>query len=405
MTLRSGHLWWLMLFMVTCGGAPVGCSMPGNPWRFAEPPTKWGETRSTDRDQQHPVVVVIGRFDDPSRAPNYSRGVGRAVSDAFSRSLMQQGGYYDVRINERLAEEARRWARFDTAADTMPAEADALTAEQRQARDRISRDREDVDYVILGKVTDFYHTSDLPDEASRLGLLGRRNEAIVSVDLRIVDTRSMKVVGTDHLMGTANAGQTRSHELYENIALDSYLFWNTPLGRAGRRAIDRAIPRAMAMTPRRGDESGAMLAERSASSTPERDASLAESPPTDEADRAAAPASMSRRFTNARPQILRTDDSRRVTIMGGRNIGVEPGDRFHILREVGVSSDDALVADAVTGRPVRIAILDVAETTATGWLLGQKPRQLDLRGMLLTPSEPEPSITAVSGADETNGRR
>lgn len=395
-----GNLLTILVLATLVAGWPLGCSMPSNPWRFADPPTKGTSARPIQADVERSVIVVVAPFDDPSRAPNYSRGVGQAMSDAYSRALIRKGGY-QVRINEQLAAEARRFARFDASGSATSAGARTrstrsaassadLSAERQRARDQLGRDREDVDYVIIGKVTDFYHTRDLPNEASRWGFIGRRNEAIVSVDLRVVDMQTMRVVGTDHLMGTANAGRTDSRELYENVALDSYLFWNTPLGRAGRRAIDRAVNRSVAMMHSRPVDRASeppMLAEADALDDETNDEEAApvnlatrSAPPPPESRTTAAPRS---RFANARPQILRVDDSRRVTIMGGRNIGVEQGDRFHIAREVGVSSADGLVNDAVTGRPIRIAITDVAETTSTGWLLGQKPRQLDLRGMLL----------------------
>lgn len=383
-----GNLSMMFALALLAAAWPTGCSMPANPWRFADPPTKGASVQPNMTAQNQPVVVVIGRFDDPSRAPNYSHGVGQTMSDAFSRTLLREGGF-EIRINDRLAAEARRYSRFDAPGSTAAASAPPeLALEQQQTRERIDRDRADVEYVILGKVTDFYHTSDMPEEASRRGIIGRRNEAVVSLDLRIVDMHTMQIVGTDHLMGAANAGHTRSHELYENVGLDSYLFWNTPLGRAGRRAIDRAINRAVAMMPVDRAHDGAVLARAEAGNS--RHSASDQKVPADnmtaisEKSVVATPTKVGpRRFANARPQILRADHSRRITIMGGRNIGVEHGDRFHILRDVGVNSAHTLVNDAVTGRPLHIAVIDVSETTSTGWLLGQKPRQLDLRGMLL----------------------
>jgi hypothetical protein len=354
-----------------------GCSMPSNPWRFAQPPTA-GDTGRAD-PVRAPVtgkkIVVVGSFDDPSRAPNYSHGVGRAMGDAFSRVLMRDGRY-EVRISERLAGQARRYAGFDLGLGG------ELTEDQREAREELRRDRGDVDYVVIGKVTDFYHTSDLPAEASRWGFFSRRSEAIVSFDLRVVDMQTMRVVGTDHLMGSANAGRRGSHELYENIALDAYVFWSTPLGRAGSRAIDRAVVAAGKMMPTRDvqhDRSGFDLAGTAAS------AGAGASEPTHRhtsRDQARADAGPSR-FHRGQPQVMRVENSRRVTIMGGRNFGIERGERFHLAGHPGTDAASTTVKDPVTGRPIVIAITDVGETTSTGWLLGQKPRHLDLRGMTL----------------------
>lgn len=355
-------------------------------------------------------MVVVSRFDDPTQAPRYSDGVGRAMSDAYSRTLDRRRGY-EIRIDDQLAAEVRRFARFDLEkADADAAAEHDADAAVNTVSDHSAHHRGRVDYVIVGKVTDFYHTRDLADDASRWGIIGRRSEAIVGVDLRVVDVESMQVVGTDHVIGTANAGRTDSESLYQDIALDSYLFWNTPLGRAGRRAIDQAVTRSMAMMPAKPHtaiaDSAPLPADESVAPATDDNkqrvnhATHHQHPESDPQQRGNSAA----RFGNARPQILRVDDARRVTIMGGRSIGVVHGDRFHIAREVSAGSADTLVNDAVTGRPLRIAITEVAETTSTGWLLGQKPRQLDLRGMLLhLPGAPLNRVKAQTDAASTGG--
>ena len=119
-----------------------------------------------------------------------------------------------------------------------------------QSQRPVSASPVEIDYVIVGKVTDFHHTAALPKDASRWGLFGRRKEAVVAIEWRVVDVQARRVVAADHTYGTAEASRKKSvEELYAGLDVSAYLFWNTPLGRAAHQAVDKSIERMRELLP------------------------------------------------------------------------------------------------------------------------------------------------------------
>lgn len=313
-----------------------GCAAPHNPWIYASPPTTV-EPRSAAARTEHREVVVLGVFEDPSRAPHYSSGVGKCMSDALGRALMHEGGF-DVWINPQLSRSVEHVILLPTL--------------QHEAALRvIAEENPGVRYVITGKVTDFYHTADLPAGASRWGLLGRRNEAIVAIDMRIVDLKFRRVVGADHLKGTAGVGSTQSDELYSGVALDSYVFWSTPLGRASKSAIERAVRRTEDVVP-----SGNLGVAR----------------------------------ITARPS------QQELTITGGTHAGLAAGREYYIVTHRPGSTHGTAVYDPITDQPVKVRITSASRTAAHGLLIGRPPLELEIRGALLRTMLPTIATPAKS---------
>lgn len=303
-----------------------GCAQR-NPWQFTQPPTTV-ESSVTARTGDR-TVVVVGRFHDPSHSPAYAGGVGRFMSDAFSRALLASGKY-DVWINPQLSSAVEYIV-------NQPASQHATEL------GRLHADNREVRYVVLGKVTDFHHTRELSPQTARWGVLGKRNEAIVAVDLRIVDLRTRRVVGADHITATVPAGSTPSEDAYAGVALDSYLFWSTPLGRASKSTIESAVARTDRVVPRPLIDS----------------------------------------------QIQRMISDRRVSIAGGWQTGLAKGQELYILARKSESIQREPVRDIHTGLPLRVRIDSVSQTNSTGWVLGERPRELTLRGAVLTATLPE----------------
>ncbi len=307
----------------------LGCEMPGNPWRFADPPTTVEGNRSLKRVED-PVVVVVGQFRDPDHSPNYPRGVGRWMSESYSRALLNDRRF-DVWVNPHLSREVER----------------VLTERQpdmEAALKKLSEQNREVSFVITGKVTDFAHTVDLPSDVARWGVIGRRREAVVAVDLKIVDLRNRRLVGADHLQGVARTGTQDTSELYDNVAIDSYLFWSTPLGRASKRVIGDAVTRTEQVAPRGGHR---------ALRSPER-----------------------------YPRILRQHSPLRVSIQGGSDAGLVSGQEYYVL----ASGDDGTLTpiyDPDTELPLRVRITTTRRTDAVGLLRGKRPVEVDIRGTVL----------------------
>ncbi|HRP62534.1 MAG TPA: CsgG/HfaB family protein [Phycisphaerales bacterium] len=320
----------------------AGCSGARNPWTYTAPPTTVAMTPAAVRSAESKMVVVVGQFADPSRAPNYSTGVGRCMSDAFSRALMNEGSF-DVWINPQLSRDVERIV-------GMP------SSQQGEALSAVSRANPRVDYVITGKVTDFYHTTDLPDGAARKGwFLGKRREAVVAVDLRIVEMRTGRIVGADHIKATASAGSAESRDLYNNVALDSYVFWSTPLGRASKDVVESGVQRAARVIPPRLID----------------------------------------------PQVTHLVARRRVSIIGGTNAGLVVGNEYYIVHmPTGATAYEAM-RDPHTNMPLRVRIESATNDAATGWLLGEKPLEVDIRGSILRVNLPQPVGVAGGAATST----
>ena len=112
------------------------------------------------------------------------------MSDALVRTLINRGEF-DARLDARFAREAKLIVNG--------------SPDQREARLEKLRDlHPDVRYVVTGSVTDFHHTDDVPRETRRRGLLlTRKREAVVAVQMDVIDLDAGRIVSTDHLHGTA----------------------------------------------------------------------------------------------------------------------------------------------------------------------------------------------------------
>jgi curli biogenesis system outer membrane secretion channel CsgG len=319
-----------------CALAIGGCSTPSNPWVFNAPPTT-AEPAAPASSPKNRSVVVVGQFTDPTKAPQYSSGVGQAMSDALGRALLHEGRF-DVWINPQLSRAVEQIIARPT-----PQQAEAL--------EELGQAHPDVHYVITGKVTDFYHTSDLPTQASRWGVFGRRSEAVVAVDLRIVDLRTRRVVGADHIKGTASASSsTPSSEIYSGVALDSYVFWSTPLGRASKDTIEQAVEQTARVVPGRIGST----------------------------------------------RIAQVLSRRRVSITGGTNVGIVQGREYYLVLPV-QSGADRIIRDVTTGEPLTVRIDSASRRSSTGWVRGEAPVEIDLRGSVLRSTIPQQrAVTAVA---------
>lgn len=285
-------------------------------------------------DSRRPTIV-IGHFSDPTKAPHYATGSGKSIGQALARSLLKSDTFnVIIRADVHSLADQRLTPPTDMGV--------------------ISNDDEDVvHYLITGKVTDFYHTTDLPDDASRWGVLGRRREAIVAVELRVVDVRTQRVLMVDQFNATASAGRGSGTEMYDQIALDSYLFWSTPLGRAARQTVDRGAERVEGVLPRR----------------------------------------------LTLPRIVSRDDLRRVTIDGGEQDGMRSGQKLFLVQRSPDGRRWQPVNDPDTGMPLQVRLIRVGQRESVGWVYGRPDDSIRMRGLTVMerlPTEDEPIETAVA---------
>ncbi len=329
------------------GLGPVGCGS----WSprevsssFTMPPPIG---RSVDlRNEPLPDVrrsnVVIGTFENPRQPDVRWADVGEHVSRLIQRNLAG-----DRRFNARLD------AGIGRSVDKVLFEHGSSPREQFES---IVRAHPDVDYVITGRVTDFHHTADLPEDVSRRNLLGRRrNEAVVAFEAHIVDLHAKRVIVTEDFVGVTSARGTDTDEIYAGLALESYLFRNTPLGRAGDEAVDRLVRRMDAMAPLEPEEL----------------------------------------------RIVELEGRRRVTIVGGREHGVSSGQQYYVYTVPEGRSTPEPVMDPALGRPLAVRIDHVRQDWSTAWLLGEPPEHVNLRSTVLSRRPPQSGrTTAVAPTDD-----
>ncbi len=299
-------------------GQIAGCARPTNPWVYAEPPAV-SLTAAAHPVQGGRTVIAVARFANPDVPQLDWPNVGAEMSSALRRSL-----YNETEFEVRIAPEIEQ------------AVSDPSFLDQRHG----GSGPVEVDFVVIGKVTDFHHTAGLPKDASRWGLFTRRHEAVVAIEWKIVDVRARRIVATDHTYGTSKASRKKSIEkLYAGLDMSAYLFWNTPLGRAGHAAIDAAIERMKAVLPSHvGD----------------------------------------------RPTIVEVLGPRKVAVQGGWKWGLADGQEYYVVAPGRDNTPPRAVYDAETGQPLRVTLSDVHKGNAVGWLLGKPPEGVDLRGASLS---------------------
>ena len=208
----------------------AGCARPTNPWVYAEPPSV-SVVAGARALESGRTVIAVARFANPDLPQLDWPDVGPEMSSALRRALYNETDF-EIRIAPEIEQSVSDPSFLDKPSEiSSPVE---------------------VDFVVIGKVTDFHHTAALPKDASRWGLILRRHDAVVAFEWKIVDVRARRVIAADHTYGTAKASGKKSiQELYAGIDVSAYLFWNTPLGRAGHEAVDKTIQRMREVLPSR----------------------------------------------------------------------------------------------------------------------------------------------------------
>lgn len=321
----------ILLMIGLFGTALVGCS--SNPFSFDRPPVSDAARAKARNSNATRTVVAVGTFDNPTRAHLRWRDIGSGMSDALARSLLNEGAY-DVWIDPAIGDSLLR------ALDAKP--------ERRAAElEKLRRLYPNVDFVVTGKVTDFHHTTELPPEYSRWGMFGRKGEAIVAIDWNIFDMHRQRVVAAQHVFGTSSAdADSPPKVLYDDVGFGSYLFWSTPLGRASRVSLDKTIAQMHAVLP---DQVGD-------------------------------------------PTIIRMVTERKLAVEGGWSWGIVEGQQYYLLAETDPTMGPQVVFDPDTENPLVVQIIKVERDSSTAWMLGRKPKTVDLRGAVLTREPPVASV-------------
>jgi len=308
--------------------AVFGCARPTNPWVYAQPPAV-AVTVTARPVERGRTVIAVAEFTNPDRPQLDWPDVGAELARAMRRSL-----YNDTDFEVRIAPEIEQAASSPTFLG------------------KRSKRPVEVDFVVIGQVTDFHHTAALPKEASRWGLILRRKEAVVAIEWKVVDVRAHRVVAADHTYGTAKAsGETSIPELYAGLDVSAYLFWNTPLGRASHEAIDNTIERIRDVLPS---------------------------------------------FVGEQPTITAVLAPRKVLVQGGWKWGLAEGQEYYLVIPGKGDAPAQPVRDVDTGQPLVVKITEVNKGTAEAWLLGKPAPGVDIRGAVLLTQPGPPADDLAS---------
>ncbi len=322
----------LLATSVALFAAVAGCARPSNPWVYAEPPAVSVSAAARPMERGR-TVIAVAHFTNPDVPQLDWPDVGAELTRAMRRSL-----YNDTDFEVRIAPEIEQSA------------ANLTFLDKKAGRARPA----EVDFVVIGQVTDFHHTAALPKDASRWGLISRRKEAVVAIDWKVVDLRAGRVIAADHTYGTAKASGSKSiAELYAGLDVSAYLFWNTPLGRASHAAIDNTIERMRQVLPT---------------------------------------------FVGEQPTIMKVLAPRKVSVQGGWQWGLAEGQEYYLVIPGDGDRPPQPVRDADTGQPLVVKITDVNKGTAEGWLLGKPAPGIDIRGAVLL-TQPGPPADELARGD------
>jgi hypothetical protein len=312
-------------------------------------------------------VLLMGHLDNPIESPIRWRDVGEGMTEAISRELRAEG-HYDVWINPKIGRDVKSILQ-------------GPPSQRAERLEQISDGNPDVQYIFVGRVTDFLHEGDpsmrkssrffsrdeTPDQESPTP----QPVAFVAIDFAVIDIESQRTVLSDHIVARRVAGLEPTRDVYRDMGFGSYRFWDTPLGQASRLAISRVQTRLRELPI--GDRWTAS-SESEATDVPEAVPTV--SPPPAQDDHPAVSAK--------RIRIERQINPRKVHVVSTWPGMIQEGQKFFVSRFDPGVGQLVSVDDRDTGQPLRATIVSNRGRTGLALLSGLKPRELDLRGAILT---------------------
>jgi curli biogenesis system outer membrane secretion channel CsgG len=179
-------------------------------------------------------------------------------------------------------------------------------------------------YLIKGAVTDFGHISTNAGGVSGLSwdIFGGSNRAVMGMVLYVIDVESGEIIASENIEESVSAKDLSVKAAYTGLSFGGSAFYQTPLGRATRRVVERAVKRittAIAAQP-------------------------------------------------WQPQIALVQEDGSVVINGGRDRGVRSGAEFEVV-DAGRPILDPATGDAIgqsAGRSIgRVIVHEVRERYST----------------------------------------
>jgi hypothetical protein len=276
---------------------PIGCT--SNPWTYNTAP---GSGLASYEALQKPVIYIEPFVAGPAIESRWV-GITPEMQKAFTRAILKTGKF----------EVAMKYPTAKTGTS----------------------------YVIESEVTDFMHTNEAPESVRRLHWFSEANDAIVAIDVTVLNVGSGRVVFSDQIVGTVSVGSEETDQ-YGSLQFGSHLFWSTPLGEASKEVLDEAVVRLSALC---GSTPGVVM------------------------------------ITSYGVE------SREVGLSGGDSL--DEGGVYYV-GSMDASSGQFLSVDDDLGRPLRLRVEHHFFGKSTGWLLSEPAEYENITGSTLSKS-PLPS--------------
>jgi len=189
----------------------------------------WGRRAE---DYVKPTVAVMKFENRAGSAMNWNLGDG--LREILVDRLMKIGRYGVVERQE--IDSVMREVEFQQSGRTRP--------QGKVAAGRIKN----CQYLIKGVVTDFGHVSANAAGLSAWdwNLFGGSNRAVMGIILYVVDVESGEIVASESIEESVRAGDASVKAVYSGVSFGGTAFYQTPLGRATARVIQRAVKRITA---------------------------------------------------------------------------------------------------------------------------------------------------------------
>jgi curli biogenesis system outer membrane secretion channel CsgG len=227
----------------------------------------------------------------------------------------------------------------------------ATRAHGRAAQGRLKN----AQYLIKGTITDFGHVS---TDSGFLrggdgGLFGRTEKAVVGLTLYVVEVESGEIIASQSIEDSVRSREVAVDVAYKGVAFGGSTFYRTPLGRATRKVIDKAVREiGDAVTARRWE-----------------------------------------------PKLARVGPGDRVVINGGRSRGLREGDELYVLEAGGpiLDPDTGDVLGQARGRLVgRVRVAEVHPRYSVATVTSGRPEAFRVGQLCRRP----PEGTDAAAADE-----
>ena len=110
-----------------------------------------------------------------------------------------------------------------------------------------------VEVLVRGVITEFVVTQGGEGwfGANKIFLRGKGQRARVSMNLKVYDVETGEVIASVETAGTASSGAFGGAANYEQMTFGGEAFYKTPLGKATRQAMERAIHKIVQVLPQK----------------------------------------------------------------------------------------------------------------------------------------------------------